>query len=140
MGEATITIQDHDSKLIINTNRAGSVIAAGDLMQISLGKNNATPWFFGICDEPTIRRSGNGQQYIIIKSIGYGITLAHRFINIDYAQQLDDAGDVIETDNTAKISELIKRVLSDDTVLALPPPDQNIVVDVEDIDIKDKKI
>ena len=140
VGEASITIQDHDSKLINDNNsRAGPAIAAGDLIQISLGKNNVEPWFFGICDEPTVRRMGNNQQYIIIKSIGYGITLAHRFINIDYAQMLNDAGDVIETDNTAKISELIKRVLTDNNVVALPPPDQNIVIDIEDIDIKIRK-
>ena len=136
VGEASITIQDHESKLTNNDNRAGPAIAAGDLMQISLGKNNIEPWFFGICDEPTIRRGGNNQQYIIIKAIGYGITLAHRFVNLDYAQELDDAGDIVDTDNTAKISELIKRVLTDYDIVALPPPDQNIVIDIDDMDIK----
>ena len=136
VGEASITIEDHDDVLTDGTDRAGSGIAAGDMIQILLGKRSVEPYFFGICDEPVVVRPGVNQKKIEVNAVGYGVRFGEKHISINHLQRLAPSGDVDDTDNTAKVSELVKRVLSDYSVILQPPPDLNLTIDVDDINLK----
>ena len=136
-GFARLIIEDTQNQMTDGTERASSSIKTGDIVQILLGKDsgNLTVWFTGVVNEPAVQRPGFGQQRIIVPCYGYSSTLATRFVSIDHKQ--NKVADVLDdNDNSAKISEIVRRILTDDEVLLLPPRDRNISLDIQDIDIK----
>ena len=135
-GESTLIIEDNDNILNDGTNKANSGINAGDLVQIHLGKSFAAPWFFGICDEPEVFRPGYNQKTIEVNVVGYSSRLATKHISIDHHQRFTVNGEIDERDNNAKVSSIVRRILTDDTIILQPPHDRNLSYDIDDIDLK----
>ena len=136
-GHARIRIEDHDANL---TDSVGDIIIkAGWHIQILLGKdaNGLESWFFGVCNEPMLERPQFGLQYIDVSAYGYAHTLTSRFVSISHAQERDsETAQLDETDTSACVSELVKLLFSDQSLL-LPPADPNLTLNgVDDVDIK----
>ena len=134
-GSCRLTIEDHDA---VMTEGGTSIIRPGWHVQILLGKDAAglESWYFGIINEPAIDRPGYGQQLIQISSYGYGHTLSTRFVTLMHEQERDANGDLDNTDMSACVSELVKQVFADES-LVIPPPDSNLTLDgIDAIDVK----
>ena len=102
MGRASIEIEDNQNKINIS---------AGDILEIKLGESETSTWFTGICDEPEIIRPGYSQKKIKLTSVGYGITLASKFISTNYEDM--------------KISDIVTEIIKDD-----------FTYDIQDVNIK----
>ena len=136
-GSCQLTIEDHTDNL---TRPDGSLIMrAGWHIQVLLGKNAAglSAWFFGIINEPRLERPGYGQQLIQLSAYGYSHSLSSRYISIEHKQARDpNTNRLNQSDDTAKISELVKLVFASKSML-IPPPDPNLTINgIEDIDVK----
>ena len=134
-GSCSITIEDHDNALA----PGGTLeIKPGWHIQILLGKDAAglESWFFGIINEPELDRPGYAQQLIKVRAYGYSHTLSTRFVTLKHTQSRDANGDLDNTDMSACVSELVKSVF-DDASLVIPPPDPNLTLDgIDAIDVK----
>ena len=137
-GSASITIEDNDNKLTDGTSRAGPIFKTGDILQILLGKSSETlsTWFTGIVNEPQLNRPGNTLQTITVPAYSWANRLNTRYITLVH-KQIQNADDTFDdSDDTAKISNLVNRIMTDESILLLPPPDRSLTYAIDDIDIK----
>ena len=135
-GSCAITIEDHDDNFTDDSGR--TIIKTGWHIQILLGKDAQTleSWFFGVINEPGLTRPGFSQQILPISAYGYSNTLASRFITFAHNQARNAEGELDNTDMKACISELVKRVFAESSLL-IPPPDPNLTLNgIDEIDIK----
>ena len=136
-GLCGIVIEDHNADM---TDTQGSlIIRPGWHIQILLGKDAAglESWFFGIVTEPQVERPGHLQQIIRLTAFGYAHTLSSRFVTVKHEQARDEAsGEVDSTDMSACVSELVKLVFHEDSLL-IPPADPNLTLNsIDPIDVK----
>ena len=137
-GRARLLIDDHMADL---TDEHGtSLIQTGDLLQIYLGKSASAlhVWFTGIITEPVVERPGYKQQKIAIQAYGYGTRLGSTYVDIDHEQRKNEvSGEYDPTDNDANISNIVHRIMTDESVIIQPPPDPNLTYDgIDDVTIK----
>jgi len=127
-GSCAITIEDHNNDL---TAQDGSLlIRTGWHIQILLGKDASglEPWFFGIINEPVLERPGYAQQLIKLSAYGYSHSLSSRYVSITHEQERDPVTNrLVDADDSANISELVKLVFDDDSML-IPPADPNLTI------------
>lgn len=136
-GSASITIEDHNGDFV--NDKGTVIIRPGFILQINLGKtsDSVQTWFTGIINEPQLERPGFKQQLITLQAYGYGSTLTNRFVTIKHDAILDADGSVSGDDNSAKVSEIARRIIQDDSLQVIPPADNFITADsIADIDIK----
>ena len=137
-GSASIEIEDNGNNLTDGTSRSGPIFKTGDILQILLGKSSETlaTWFTGIVNEPQLNRPGNAQQTITVPAYGWANRLNTRYITLIH-RQIQNADDTFDdNDDSAKISNLVNRIMTDESILLLPPPDRSLTYAIDDIDIK----
>ena len=141
-GSASITIQDHENTLTDRSDpRRPIAIKNGWILQIRLKKqhHDMATWFYGIIENPAITRPGHAEQYITITAMGYGIRLPHTFGSISHYQRRGNDGISLDnTDNDARISDIIRRIITDPENLVSPSaaPLGITANGIDDIDIR----
>ena len=112
VGRAEVTIDDHNNEFHDTTKpHRPTVFKNGWILRIKIG---GIPWFVGIIKEPYTDRPGANQQRITINALQIGIVLGQRIGKFEAYQQLHNGGTEIDpNDNSTRIDNLIKGVLSD---------------------------
>ena len=116
-GFLQLVIHDHDNTLtdLTDTDRPG-VIGREWGVQLYLGKTLALEerWFYGKIKDLAVSRPTTGIQTISITCVGWGIILRERMTRLVRNQaKAADGVTLDDTDNSTKISELIKDVFND---------------------------
>ena len=116
-GFLQLVIHDHDNTLtdLTDTDRPG-VIGREWGVQLYLGKTLALEerWFYGKIKDLAVSRPTTGIQTISLTCVGWGIILRERMTRLVRNQAKEADGVTLDdTDDSTKISELIKDLFND---------------------------
>ena len=106
-GNCEIVVQDHDSELVErDTGKCKIRIGSRLFFYFARGGQQFRKlWFSGEIAETGVSRPSYNQQFVKLTSLGIGNRLAHIYVNVDFSESSP-------TDGNARISELVKRVLT----------------------------
>lgn len=140
-GSFECIIDDTANLLTDDTIRAKSTIKNQWKVLVYLGKRSTSInlWFTSFIHGVRLVRLGTNSQKFRLFAIGQGVRNHDRLINAEFYQKKDANGlDLDETDNDAKISEIITKLIENSEFYAYPTlgTEGFTTVGIEDIDVK----
>ncbi len=141
-GQATIGIDDRGDNLVdkTTTNRRLKIKNDWELV-IELGKHkdNIQTWFSGIIEQPELTNPGANMQTLAIMAIGWGVITSHSYVNIQAHQAKLPDNLVDSTDDSTKLSEIFKSIITSAGNYIIESINNGITIDdglIQDINIR----